>query len=282
MKIGFIGAGKVGFSLGKYFSINNITLTGYYSKSSSSSKEAAEFTGSKFYESINELIDDSDIVFITTPDDIVFKIWQTIKHSDIRNKIICHTSGSLSSKIFSDINNLGAFAYSIHPMFAFSSKFTTYKHLKDCYFSIEGDAKYLCKMKAFIASLGNSILSIDKDKKDLYHLANVTVSNLVLSLLNKGCSYLISCGVNEKIALNSLMPLIENSLLNLKEKGFTAALTGPIERNDLGTIKKHINAVPIEDKEIYKNLSLNLLNLSKQKHPERDYIESEKFLGGIE
>jgi predicted short-subunit dehydrogenase-like oxidoreductase (DUF2520 family) len=280
LKIGFIGAGKVGFSLGKYFSINNLTLTGYYSKSSFSSKEAAEFTNSKFYENIDSLIANSDIIFITTPDDVVSKVWQTIKHFNIRDKIICHTSGSLSSKIFSDINNSGAFGYSVHPMFPFSNKFTTYKYLKDCYFSIEGDEKCLCKMKDFIASLGNAVLSLNEDKKSLYHLANVTVSNLVLSLLNKGCSYLIQCGINEKDALGSLMPLIENNLLNLKEKGFTAALTGPIERNDLGTLKKHMAAVPIADKDIYKDLSLTLLNLSKQKHPERNYIETEKFLGG--
>lgn len=281
LKIGFIGAGKVGFSLGKYFSINNLNVAGYYSKNSSSAKEAAKFTNSKFYEYIDLLIMDSDIIFITTPDDVVFKLWQNIKTLNIKDKILCHTSGSLSSKIFSDINNSGAFAYSIHPMFPFSDKFTTYKHLENCYFSIEGDEKYLLKVKNLIDSLGNPVLIIDQDEKSLYHLANVTVSNLVLSLLNKGSEYLMQCGIDEKDALNSLMPLIEANLLNLKQKGFINALTGPVERNDLGTLEKHIDVIPIEDLGLYRSLSLNLLNLSKQKHPERDYKESEKFLGGI-
>lgn len=30
MNIGFIGAGRVGFSLGKYFSENGINISGYY------------------------------------------------------------------------------------------------------------------------------------------------------------------------------------------------------------------------------------------------------------
>ena len=281
LKIGFIGAGKVGFSLGKYFSTNNINVTGYYSKNSSSSKEAAEFTNSKFYENIDSLIMDSDIIFITTPDDVVFKVWQNIKNFNIKDKILCHTSGSLSSKIFSDINNSGAFAYSVHPMFPFSDKFTTYKHLKSCYFSIEGNEKYLFHMKNFINYLGNPVLIIDQDKKSLYHMANVTVSNLVLSLLNKGCEYLVQCGIDEQNALNSLMPLIENNILNLKEKGFLNALTGPVERNDLGTLKKHMDVIPLSDLCIYKNLSLNLLDLSKQKHSKKDYREVQKFLGGI-
>ena len=44
IKIGFIGAGKVGFALGKYLSENNINLVGYYSKNINSAIEAAKFT----------------------------------------------------------------------------------------------------------------------------------------------------------------------------------------------------------------------------------------------
>ena len=49
MKIGFIGAGKVGFSLGKYFAENGAELSGYYSRTESSAHEAAAFTGSKAF-----------------------------------------------------------------------------------------------------------------------------------------------------------------------------------------------------------------------------------------
>ena len=33
MRAGFIGAGKVGFSLGKYLKENGVEITGYFSKS---------------------------------------------------------------------------------------------------------------------------------------------------------------------------------------------------------------------------------------------------------
>ena len=45
MRIGFIGAGKVGFSLGRYLAEGGVTVTGYYSRNSRSAREAAEFTG---------------------------------------------------------------------------------------------------------------------------------------------------------------------------------------------------------------------------------------------
>ncbi|MCY6484952.1 DUF2520 domain-containing protein [Clostridium aestuarii] len=281
LKIGFIGAGKVGFSLGKYFSLNNVKLTGYYSRTYRSALKAAEFTETKAYNNLESLIKDSDTIFITTPDDAILSICEKIISFDLREKIICHTSGSLSSNIFSNLNLLGVFGYSIHPMFPFPNKYTTYKNLKDAYFSIEGSREKLDDIKKLIQSLGNKFIVRDENKDSLYHLANVTVSNLVLSLLNLGCTYLQQCGVREEDALEALFPLIESNISNLKSKGFVNALTGPIERGDSGTVKQHIEAIPKEDLQMYKILSKNLLEISKKKNSDRDYKRLQDYLGGI-
>ena len=278
MVIGFIGCGKVGFSLGKYFSLKGITLSGYYSEFYKDAIEASEFTNSKAYENINDLVRDSSMIFITTPDDSIHEVWQKLSTLNLSNKIICHTSGSLTSSIFLDINNSDAFAYSLHPIFAFSDKYNSYKNLQNAYFSIEGPELHIHELKDFIKSLGNKSFVINKDDKALYHLASVTVSNLVLSLINTGCSYLSQCGLSENDALEALLPLIQNNIDNIKTNGFISALTGPIERNDLGTVKHHIGAIPTGDIELYKNLSLKLLSLSEEKHKNKDYKELKEYL----
>jgi predicted short-subunit dehydrogenase-like oxidoreductase (DUF2520 family) len=278
MVIGFIGGGKVGFSLGKYFSIKGITLSGYYSKSYTDAKEASEFTNSKAYKNINELVKDSSIIFITTPDDSIHEVLQNLSTLNLTNKIICHTSGSLTSSIFSNINNSDAFAYSVHPIFPFSDKYNSYKNLQSAYFSIEGPESHIHELKDFIQSLGNNAFIINKEDKSLYHLSSVTVSNLVLSLINTGCSYLSQCGLSEDDALQALLPLIQNNIDNIKAKGFVSSLTGPIERNDLGTVKHHIAAIPKVDATLYKNLSLKLLNLSEKKHKDKDYTKLSEYL----
>lgn len=281
MKIGFIGAGKVGFSLGKYFSAKGTYITGYYSKNVSSAIEAANFTHSKYYDNLRKLVNESSIIFLTTPDDVIPLILEEIKNYSIKNKIFCHCSGSISSKIFSNINNSGAYGYSTHPMYAFSDKYNSYKNLNSAYFSIEGDTNYLYYIKNFIESLGNKTLIIKPEDKTLYHLANVTASNLVLSLLNISASYLKNCGISEEDSINALMPLIENNILNIKNSGFFNSITGPIDRNDIGTIKHHVKIIPKEDLLMYKTLCLNLLKLVKEKYPTRSYDELYEFLGGI-
>jgi len=278
MVIGFIGCGKVGFSLGKYFLEKGISLSGYYSKFYKDAKEASEFTNSKAYENINDLVKDSSMIFITTPDDSIHEVLQKLSNFNLTNKIICHTSGSLTSSILLDINNSDAFAYSIHPIFAFSDKYNSYKNLQNAYFSIEGPENHINELKDFIQSLGNRAFVINKNDKALYHSASVTVSNLVLSLINIGCSYLSQCGLSENDALEALFPLIQNNINNIKANGFINALTGPVERNDLFTVKHHLEAIPIEDIVLYKNLSLNLLALSEKKHPNRDYKMLSEYL----
>jgi predicted short-subunit dehydrogenase-like oxidoreductase (DUF2520 family) len=278
MVIGFIGCGKVGFSLGKYFSMKGITLSGYYSKCYTDAKDASEFTNSKAYKNINELVKDSSMIFITTPDDSIHEVSQNLSNLNLTNKIICHTSGSLTSSIFSNINNSDAFAYSLHPIFAFSDKYNSYKNLQSAYFSIEGPESHIDELKSFIQSLGNNAFVINKEDKALYHLASVTVSNLVLSLINTGCNYLSQCGLSENDALQALLPLIQNNIDNIKTKGFVGSLTGPIERNDLGTVKHHIAAIPKVDATLYKNLSLKLLHLSEKKHKDKDYKKLREYL----
>ena len=95
MRAGFIGAGKVGFSLGKYLKENGVEITGYFSKSPESAKSAADFTNTKLYKSIENILSDSDTLFITVPDGQISKVWDYMKNLDIKNKNICHCSGSI-------------------------------------------------------------------------------------------------------------------------------------------------------------------------------------------
>ena len=120
MKAGFIGAGKVGFSLGKYLAKNGIDVTGYYSRSADSAIKASEFTGTRYYKDLTDIIEDSDTLFITAPDGAITEVWEYIRNLPIKNKNICHCSGSISSAAFFDAEKKGAFRYSIHPLYAFS------------------------------------------------------------------------------------------------------------------------------------------------------------------
>lgn len=279
MRFGFIGAGKVGFSLGKYFSDNNLNLSGYYSKNINSAKEAAMFTNSNYYTKLDDIIKNSDVIFITTPDGIIKSVWDSINKELINNKIICHCSGSLSSEVFSNIENHNSYGYSIHPLFAFSDKYNSHKTLNKAFVTIEGSQEYINYFIDIFTSLGNKVKVISKENKDMYHTSAVVVSNQIVALIKIGIDLLIKCGFNEDEANEALYPLIVNNINNIHEKGVIDSLTGPIERCDIETVKKHLLCLNNEDKKLYKMLSKRLIEISKIKNKNRDYTELENVIG---
>lgn len=208
-------------------------------------------------------------------------MWNKIKNLSIKNKFICHLSGSLSSNIFSNISHYGAYGYSIHPIFPISDKYNSYKSLKNAFITIEGDRKYINEVKLFIESLGNKTKVLEKSDKTLYHLASVISSNLIIGLINISLNYLKEYGFTEKEAINALYPLIKENIEGINNKGVINSLTGPVERGDFNTINRHLLNIKEEDKDIYISLSNKILSLALEKNKDRDYGKIREILGGI-
>ncbi|MGN0465634.1 MAG: Rossmann-like and DUF2520 domain-containing protein [Lachnospiraceae bacterium] len=279
MKIGFIGAGKVGFSLGKYFQIHGQLMSGYYDKDMSAAREAALFTKTKAYEQLEDIVRESDALFLTVPDGVIKKTWEYITQYSIQNKVICHCSGALTSaEAFPGIGQYHSYGYSIHPLFAVSDKLTSYKELSNAYFTIEGDNEYLEQMKELFISMGNHIEEIAPEKKILYHTAAATCSNQVIALAQQASDLLSKCGLSKEFSSHALLPILLGNVEHIVEGGCVSSLTGPVERNDIGTVKKHLRVLEGEDKLLYSLLSKKLVEIAKKKHEETDYRELQDIL----
>ena len=197
MKVGFIGAGKAGCSLGKYFSKQmkaDIQVTGYYSLIEEEARWAAAFTNSEFFSSAEDIIAASDTIILSTPDGAIKNVWETIKKDNIQGRIFCHLSGSLSSDVFSGIEMYNAYPISIHPMFAFSDKESVYQQLHEVYFTLEGHSYAVKHWKEMFAAMGNLTVEITKDVKPKYHAAASLLSNHVIAVLEAGYRLLEECG----------------------------------------------------------------------------------------
>ena len=176
LNIGFIGAGKAGMSLGKYFAVRQqdalqnewgshaaaanadadsaasaaadssinaaqTTVKGYYSRSGESAKDAARFTNSNAYDTMPGILSECDMIFLTVPDGNIKAVWKELSGYNVTGKLICHCSGAMSSReAFAGIEETGAYGYSIHPLFAVSDKYEAYRELTDVFFTLEGSA----------------------------------------------------------------------------------------------------------------------------------------------
>ena len=282
MKVGFIGAGKMGFTLGKHMVEYGINVGGYYSRTLESAKEAAEFTTSHCYESLSELVNGNDVIFITVPDGQIAVMAEVLDRLDanLSGKIICHTSGALSSQVFSGMDSR-VFGYSIHPIYAVNSKTESYINFNQAFITIEGHEAKIDVMTDLFKSLGHQVKVISADDKVKYHGAAVFASNLVIGLYHKSMKLMEECGFSESEAEEALKPLFKNNSESLINKGCMDALTGPVERCDTETVKKHINVLSGDELDVYKLLSKELVGISEAKHgsdENYDFSEMKKLL----
>ncbi|SHI37454.1 Rossmann-like and DUF2520 domain-containing protein [Parasporobacterium paucivorans] len=280
MNIGIIGAGRVGCSIGKYLTehADDCTVVGYFSRTHDKITDAADFTCSKAFSDLDELIKSSDTLLITTPDDSIKDVWDCIDKQTINGKIICHFSGSLSSDVFEDILEFGAFPGSVHPMYAFSDRFQSYKNLNEVVFTLEGHSFFLKRMDLLFSSCGNTVCLIEKDNKVKYHAAASMVSNHMLALLDTGISLLQEIGFSREDGYKVFSPLVKNNICNAVDSSIEASLTGPIERGDFNTVVKHLNGLQGYPKEVYGLLGKNVLEIAKRKNADKDYLRIERIL----
>ena len=278
MKVGFVGAGKVGCSLGKHFCTNGIKLSGYYSHSIKSAVDAADFTKSDYFSNLDSLIEESDVIFITVCDGAIAEVWNQIKQLPIAGKLICHCSGSLSSKVFSGIENTEAYGFSVHPLLAVSDRYTSCQELPNALFTIEGEKEHLPVLKEMLESTGLMVGEINPDEKTRYHGAAVFASNLVVSLMATAMDEFEKCGLPSELLQKALEALVLGNAKKVLSKGPEAALTGPIERNDVGTVMGHINQLTGLNQDIYRTLSKKAVEIGAKKHPDYDYCKLEEVL----
>jgi predicted short-subunit dehydrogenase-like oxidoreductase (DUF2520 family) len=93
---------------------------------------------------------------------------------------------------------------------------------------------------------------------------------------------MVSAGIDRNTALGALGPLVRASIENSLALGPEKALTGPIERGDLETVRRHLGglgAVPRSVGELYRFAGLHAVGLARRRGlPEAKAREIEALL----
>jgi len=130
---------------------------------------------------------------------------------------------------------------STHPMKSFASIDSALKTLDGTIFGITfSDPVSETASRKLVSFLGGIPIVIDDEKKALYHASACIASNYLVALIDLAVRIMGLTGAGEKEALDGLYGLIEGTVKNIKSMGTKKALTGPIARGDINTIKEHV------------------------------------------
>ena len=287
MDIVFIGGGRAGTSFAKalqdtkIFNVKAITcLTDKEAEDSARFIENIEYFGTDN----KKALEYGKIIFITTPDDVIDKVANKISEdSNLQNKYIFHISGSRSSEILKNCKKKGAFIGSIHPLQSLPSFEKGYENIKKGYFCIEGDDNAVKMGGKIVKAINNRFFTIDSELKGLYHAAAVFASNYINATCFEAFSIFKELGIEEETISEIIKPLIKGTINNIEELGIINALTGPISRGDVNTVKNHLNSFMKHRKDdlpLYKELAKKTVEMSiiKEKLKKKEFLEIKDLL----
>jgi predicted short-subunit dehydrogenase-like oxidoreductase (DUF2520 family) len=241
-RIGFIGAGVVGTALAVRLSRKGYRAIAVYDLSSASAQRLAKaVTACQTCELAQDVADKAELVFITTPDDIIPQIaaevcWHT-------GQMVVHCSGAASTNILEPAKKRGARVGCIHPLQTFAGVTQAIENLPGSIFALEAEEPLLSVLKEMVATLEGSWLELKGGEKALYHAAACIASNYFVTLVKLATDLWQNFGVSTAEATQALLPLLRGTLNNISSVGLPHCLTGPIARGDLTTIHKHLVAL---------------------------------------
>lgn len=276
--IGIIGIGIVGQAVAKTLLKEGCTIIGINDIQEGLANDFVQEIGSIVL-TLEQLTQDSEIIFITTPDRYIKKVAKEIALFNLKNKFIIHMSGLLDSLELIDCRKKGAIIMSLHPLQAFASIQEALVNLPGSYFTFEGDKSAAEKARELVQKWQGKLITIRREFKPLYHAAACIASNYLVTLLEDAIHLLEESGFDRKLAWEAMLPLIKGTINNVSAKGTKDALTGPIVRGDYLTIEKHIKEIAKSNNDLL--MTYRVMGLRTVQHLRDSSMPNNKILDKI-
>jgi len=242
LKLGFIGAGTVGTALAVRLSDKGYQVVAVSSRSrTSAEKLAQEVSGCQVYNTNQDVADAAELIFITTPDDIIASVASEIRWHTERS--VVHCSGAASTDILEPARKLGAQIGAFHPLQTFASVRQAIENMPGSTFALEAEEPLLSTLKDMATALDGHWIELKASDKVAYHAAAVIACNYLVTLVKLATDLWQTFNIPPRQATQALLPLIRGTIHNIDTVGIPQCLTGPIARGDTGTIKKHLEAL---------------------------------------
>lgn len=263
--IGFIGAGRVATALAIRLHEMGYRITGISSRTLESTEKLARQLGMLHP---SEIYPQADILFLTVPDDEISlaaeKLARQLDKPSENIRAVVHCSGVHDSTLLRVLHkDVGSF----HPLYPFREG-TTLTGSEEMLIAIEASNLWLESALVEMAkAIGGQPVILKTGQKATYHTAAVIASNYLVTLFDVSLQLMTQAGVPQNIAQEALYQLMQGNLNNLRSLAPETALTGPIARGDVATLRKHLvvlSGTPYEA--LYRELGRHTANLTTAHH----------------
>lgn len=173
-------------------------------------------------------------------------------------RVALHTSGVHPPEALGPLRERGFALGGWHPLVALASAGEGAFRGAAC--GLFGEEAAVRRGRALARLVGARPLELGAAGLARYHAAAVFASNHLVACLAAAADELEHATDGEG-RLEDLLPLARSALENVAERGLVGGLTGPVQRGDVGTVRRHLEALGPERAELYRGLARELLAL---------------------
>ncbi len=208
---------------------------------------------------------DAGMILVATPDDAIEAAARALfdRGAVQPSHSVLHLSGLLDRRALAPLEATGAALGSFHPLQSLADAGSAAERLTGAYAALEGDARAVDAGEWLAAALGMQPLRLSADAKVLYHAGAVMASNYPLALAGVAERLARAAGVPADVAARMYLPLLQGTAANAVALGLPGALTGPVRRGDVATIRRHLGALDTADRELYRAAGRAALALAR-------------------
>jgi predicted short-subunit dehydrogenase-like oxidoreductase (DUF2520 family) len=223
-------------------------------------------------------------VFLSVPDDVLAEVAHALAAHGAPPPgcSAFHLSGALSTDILAPLHERGYLVGSLHLLQSLAHPLSGADRIPGSFGAVSGEPGAVTTGRRLLGELGCRALAVPATRRPLYHAAAVTVSNHLVALLGIGSRILVRAGVPEEDALAALLPLARGTLANVEEMGAGQALTGPLVRGDVETVSLHLRTLEGAEREMYRRLALELVEMAGGQRLEPEVEEEMRELLGAD
>jgi predicted short-subunit dehydrogenase-like oxidoreductase (DUF2520 family) len=183
-----------------------------------------------------------DLLLLTVPDDMLANVVAMLSASGaIRpGQYVAHTSGRHGLEVLLPAAERGAHVLALHPAMTFTGTERDLARLPGCVFGVTSAPDTAELAERLVSDLGGTPVRIPERLRTLYHAGLAHGANHLVTLVAQSMDILRAAGVDDPAA--TLRPLLAAALDNALDSG-DSALTGPIVRGDVETVRAHLAEV---------------------------------------
>ena len=242
LRVGFIGAGRAAGALAAGLHDRGYRVAAVASRTHASAAAlAARIDGCAAVSTAQRVAESCDIVFITTPDGAIETVAREVDWPlDVG---VAHCCGAEPAAILDAAREQGAVTGSFHPMQTFTQASLGTDVFAGVTFAVEGDPPLLDVLVGMARALGGRPVEVRPEHRALYHLSGFLACGLMTGQIGLAADLWRVMGFTREQGLDALVPILRGTIDSLDAQGLPGALTGPISRGDLGTVRKHLQAI---------------------------------------